>query len=384
MLFWLRMFKRVFWINQINKLWEERTIIWLTGVRRAGKTTLCQMLDKAEYFDCELPRTRKLLSDPEAFLDKLKGKKLILDEIHRLDNPSELLKIAADHYRTIKIVATGSSTITASRKFKDTLTGRKLQLWITPLISDDLLDFKSKDLEHRFMFGGLPPFFVSKKIPERLFQEWMDDYWAKDIQELFRLEKKDSFQKFFDLLLNQSGGIFEASKFASPCEVSRQTISNYLKALESTFVFHVIKPYSSYKPTEIVSAPKVYAFDTGFVCYYKGWQRLRNEDFGDLWEHYVLNEMQAKLQTRQINYWRDKRGHEVDFVIKKRGQDPIAIECKWQENNYDSSGIQAFRRQHPKGKNYLVSNDNQMTLDKKFNNIKITCVSLENLIKELV
>lgn len=69
------MFKRTFWINQINNLWEEKSIIWLTGVRRAGKTTLCQMLDDVEYFDCELPRTRKLLSDPKAFLEKLEGKK---------------------------------------------------------------------------------------------------------------------------------------------------------------------------------------------------------------------------------------------------------------------------------------------------------------------
>ena len=208
MLFYWHMVKRNFWINQINSLWKERTLIWLTGVRRAGKTYLCQALEKVEYFDCELPKTRKLMSDPEAFLEKLKNKRIVLDEIHRLDNPSELLKIATDHFNSIKIVATGSSTITASKKFKDTLTGRKIQLWLTPMITDDLLDFKNKDLEHRLFMGGLPPFFMSEKIPERYFQEWMDDYWAKDIQELFKLERKDSFQKFFDLSLNQSSGIF--------------------------------------------------------------------------------------------------------------------------------------------------------------------------------
>jgi len=48
-----------------------------------------------------------------------------LDEVHRLDNPSELLKIAADHYPDLKIIATGSSTLGASDRFKDTLTGRK-------------------------------------------------------------------------------------------------------------------------------------------------------------------------------------------------------------------------------------------------------------------
>jgi len=28
------------------------------------------------------------------------------------------------------------------------------------------------------------------------------------------------------------------------------------------------------------------------------------------------NEIQAHFQTRQINYWRNKRGYEIDFVIK--------------------------------------------------------------------
>ena len=378
------MVTRNFWIKQIYELWKERSLIWLTGVRRVGKTYLCQSLEKIKYFDCELPGTRKLMNDPEIFLKKLKNKKIILDEVHRLDNPSELLKIATDHFSSIKIIATGSSSITASKKFKDTLTGRKIQLWLTPMITNDLLDFKNDDLEHRLLMGGLPPFFLSEKIPEKYFQEWMDDYWAKDINELFRLERKDSFQKFFDLALNQSGGIFEASRFARPCEVSRQTISNYLRIMESTFVFHVIKPFSSYKPTEITSSPKVYAFDTGFVCYHKGWEKLRREDLGYLWEHFVLNEIQARLQTRQINYWRDKRGHEVDFIFKKRGKPVIAIECKWSSDNFDSRGMEAFRRQYPDGKNYVVATDADRTFTRRFGEIEVDFVSLELLIKEIV
>jgi hypothetical protein len=38
-------------------------------------------------------------------------------------NP-EMLKIAADHYPDIKVIATGSSRLSASAKFKDTLAGR--------------------------------------------------------------------------------------------------------------------------------------------------------------------------------------------------------------------------------------------------------------------
>jgi predicted AAA+ superfamily ATPase len=89
-----------------------------------------------------------------------------------------------------------------------------------------------------------------------------------------------------------------------------------------------VRPFSTRKPTETVSAPKVYGFDTGFICYYRGLQGLRDNDLGTLWEHFVLNELTARLQTHRINYWRDKRGHEVDFVLAERRNNFLAIECK--------------------------------------------------------
>jgi hypothetical protein len=68
---------------------------------------------------------------------------------------------------------------------------------------------------------------MQKELPEEDYREWIDAYWAKDIQELFRVGKRYSFQKFTDLLLANSGGVFEATKYATLCEVSRQTIANY-------------------------------------------------------------------------------------------------------------------------------------------------------------
>ncbi len=61
-----------------------------------------------------------MMEDPEGFLENLRGKRIVLDEIHRLSNPSELLKIAADHFPDIRVVATDSSALSASSKFKDT------------------------------------------------------------------------------------------------------------------------------------------------------------------------------------------------------------------------------------------------------------------------
>jgi len=324
-----------------------------------------------------------MMETPQDFLDGLEKHRVILDEIHRLQNPSELLKIASDHYPGIRILATGSSTLGASPKFKDTLTGRKRDIWLTPMMSGDLNDFKNTDLKHRFLRGGLPPFFMAEKLPERDFQEWMDAFWAKDIQVLFRLERRDSFQKFMELLMVQSGGIFEATKFSRPCEVSRTTIKNYLNVLEAMLVVHVVRPFTTYRPTEIVAAPKVYGFNTGFICYHRGWHSLRQEDLGVLWEHYVLNEIQARTQSRRIQYWRDKAGHEVDFIMAERKSKPLAIECKWSASNFDAGGLNAFRRQYPEGDNLVVARDVGRSFVRTCGKVKLRFINLAGLLKKI-
>jgi hypothetical protein len=375
--------KRSFWLARIEAAWKRRRLVWLAGVRRAGKTVLCQSLPEVEYFDCELPRVRRQLEDPEAFLATLDGKRVVLDEIHRLGNPSELLKIAVDHYRGVRILATGSSTLGASAKFRDTLSGRKADLWLTPMVHADLADFGSTDLAHRLLHGGLPPFFLAKSILEPDFQEWMDAYWAKDIQELFRLERRQSFQKFVELLLAHSGGLFEATRYAAPCEVSRTTIASYLAVLEATFVAHVLRPFATHPSTEIVSAPKVYGFDTGFVCYYRGWHQLREDDLGLLWEHFVLNELHAHVEARTLRYWRDKRGHEIDFVVAGRGREPIAVECKWKADTFHPSGLLAFRRRYERGANYVVASDVVRPWTRTYEGVDVRFVSPAGLIVAL-
>jgi len=102
-----------------------------------GKTVLCQSLEDVQYFDCELPSVRREMEDPELFLKAHDGMLLALDEIHRLEDPALLLKIAADHFPRIRVIATGSSTLGASSKFRDTLAGRKSELYLTPLCEAD-------------------------------------------------------------------------------------------------------------------------------------------------------------------------------------------------------------------------------------------------------
>jgi uncharacterized protein len=374
------MVKRVYWLKKLENAWKKRSIIWLSGVRRVGKTYLCQSLDNIEYFDCELPRTRHLFSDPEAFLRNFQGKRIVLDEIHRLSNPSELLKIASDHYSDIKIIATGSSTLGASKKFQDTLTGRKTNVHLTPMLFHEGEDFYKPELSLRLLYGGLPPFFMADVLPESDYQEWLSSYWAKDIQELFRVKNRHSFTTFTELLFVQSGSIFDATRFATPCEVTRPTIKNYLSVLEESYVAYVVRPFSTNASKEIISAPKVYGFDTGFVCHYRGWMDLQRENLGDLWEHIVINELIAQVQRSPIHYWRDKQGHEIDFIVSLRKGEPTTIECKWRSTAFDAKNLKIFRRHYPKGKNFVVATDIELSYEKDYGDLRVAFVSLSDLV----
>ena len=367
------------WLDRVHDAWTRHPICWLQGVRRAGKTVLARSIAEADFYDCELPSVRRDLRDPESFLDAHSGRCIVFDEIHRLDDPSELLKIAADHYPGIRVLATGSSSLGARVKFRDTLAGRKSEVWLTPMTHADTVAFGQPSLTHRMARGGLPPLFLAKVSPERDYQEWLDAYWAKDVQELFRLEKRGPFARLFELLLVQSGGIFEATGLARSCEISRQTVMNYLGVLEATFVMHVVRPFASNPSAEIVAAPRVYGFDTGFVAHFRGWSPLRRDDYGPLWEHLVLNELHAARQQRDVQYWRTKTGLEVDFVLARRRAAPMAIECKWSQDAFDPAGMQAFRRSYPSGENVLVAADVKRASRRRIGGLDVRVVGLADV-----
>jgi hypothetical protein len=352
------MVERTYWQRRIEEAWQTRPIVWLRGVRRSGKTTLAQSLPDVEYFDCERNEVRERVETVEPFLRSVSGRRVVLDEVHRLRDPSAVLKIAADHYPSTRILATGSSTLQASAKFRDTLTGRKWEVWLVPLVHADLAAFGSCDLERRAVIGGMPEPFLAGSLDRSYVSEWLDSYWLRDIQELFHLGTTWQFRRLCELLLADSGGVFEATRYTQACELSRQTVGNYLAILEATSVANVIRPFSTRRAAEIVRAPRVYLFDSGFAGVMRGWSRPRDADLGVLWEHVVLNELIGRVPYLSANHWRTKGGSEVDFVLARPGRDPLAIECKWSlEGARTLTGLAAFRRAYPKGANLVVVAD---------------------------
>ena len=366
------MISRPFWQQRIEQSWAEAPIVWLCGVRRCGKTTLAESLgaERVLYVNCDLPSVEDMVRDPQVFYRGCAKPVVVFDEVHQLRDPARLLKVGADGFAKLKILATGSSTLAASKKFRDTLAGRKRVVHLTPVLWDELPAF-GMTLPQRLFHGGLPPALLAAAKRPAFYREWMDSFFARDIQRLFGFRDMNRFNALLEYLLRQSGGQFEVTKTASALGITRPTVESHLSALEITHAVTLVRPFHGGGQNEIVKQPKVYAFDTGFVSYARGWDPLRTDDCGILWEHLVLEHLQARFPDTPVRYWRDKAGREVDFVLALRRDEVDAIECKWDPGAFDSSALQLFRNYYPKGRNFLVTPSGDPGYNKRYGNLQV-------------
>jgi len=371
---------RPYWQERLTHAWKKAPIVWLSGVRRVGKTTLSKSLPAALYLNCDLPSTAERLADPERFFRSVDRGIVVLDEIHQLPDPSRILKIAADEFPRLRLLATGSSTLAATGKFRDSLAGRKRVVHLLPVLASELDAFGISDLTRRLLRGGLPAALLGEVHEPELYAEWLDSYFARDVQELFSVSKRSAFLILVQVLLRQSGGLAELTKLAALAGLSRPTAMSYLDVLEITQVVTVLRPYHGGGARELTHQPKIFGFDTGFVAWSRGWGELRTPDCGQLWEHVVLETLQAHIVPggQSVHFWRDKQQREVDFVVPGGRGIAHGIECKWTTSGFETRGLLAFRAEHPRGRNLLVVPE-ETTRVRRFGALEVTITSAEAL-----
>ena len=347
---------RSFWIERIEALWRIKPIVWLSGVRRVGKTSLCRLMPTGHFFNCDLPSTQRQLSDPEAFFAQYKrDAPLLLDEVHRIADPALALKIAADEFPGLRILATGSSTLQATRKFKDSLTDRKRALHLLPVLWRECLGaFDCPDLDRRLLRGGLPGILLADTPTPDFFEDWMDSYYARDIQELFGVRNRTGFMALLKLVALRNGGLLDVTDLAKESGLSRPTVMAHLDAMEIAHAIIRIPPFHGGGRREIVRRPRVYAFDTGLVAHVRGWTTIREDDRGLLWENLVLDELRATHPPPAIHYWRDKSHREIDFFVEQSEGRVDALEAKINPDAFESEALRVFRQLYPRGSNYLI------------------------------
>jgi predicted AAA+ superfamily ATPase len=113
-------------------------------------------------------------------------------------------------------------------------------------------------------------------------------------------------------------------------------IARWLDILEATAQVLIVPPYFENLGKRIIKSPKVYIADSGLACHLLGIEteaELKKSPFlGALFEGFVAAEIvKAQIhagQRRELYYFRDQQGLEVDFVVPQKGGRLRLIEAK--------------------------------------------------------
>ena len=201
----------------------------------------------------------------------------------------------------------------------------------------------------------MPEQLLAETKDPGFFSECIDSFYARDVLELFGIRNRQGFLALLRLLLRRSGGPLDYSRLASLAELGRATAKAHVEAMRIAHAVHLLRPFHGGGKQEIVSRPKCYAFDTGFVTHERGWDSIRDDDRGLLWEHLVLDTLRLRFAEEDVLYWQDKTRREVDFVIRRPGGRVDAVECKINPDKLNAAPIAAFRQRYPRGRNYVAT-----------------------------
>jgi hypothetical protein len=145
-----------------------------------------------------------------------------------------------------------------------------------------------------------------------------------------------TFRRFLALLASRHGQILNKTDLAAPLGVSVPTITEWLQILESTGEIIVLAPYFENFGKRLIKSPKVYWGDSGLACYLLGItsaSELERSPFRrPLFEGFLAAEIlkgQANLGLRkELYYFRDQQGLEVDFLVPRPNARLWLIEAK--------------------------------------------------------
>lgn len=134
-------------------------------------------------------------------------------------------------------------------------------IYLPPVLWAECPDaFGITDLDHRMLSGGLPEPLLSPIKQSAFFSEWMDSFYARDIQELFGIRNRTGFLKLLHLLMRQSGGCIDFTNLSHLSELSRPTVKAHVEAMGIAHAVFLLPPYHGGGRREITQRPKCYTF----------------------------------------------------------------------------------------------------------------------------
>ncbi len=319
--------------SEIAKFFPTKQIISLTGLRRVGKTTLMMKLIKQslennfnklnilyfsfdEFSDLRILDLFEIYENLISKIDKTKKYLICLDEIQKLKNWSEQLKVAYDLHPNIKFIISGSESLFIRKKSKESLAGRIYEFKINPLSFKEFLEFrnikinnffiqKEKIIENFKQFlisGGFPELINSKEEEARKYinEGIVDKIIYKDLPDVFEVKNSTLMKSIFNIIYNDPGQIIEIQELSKELGVSRQLVSNYLEYLEQAFLIKKLYNFSNNARKTERKLKRYYSTLLNSL--------IIESNFPKVFEQFLVIQLDAEF------FWRDVFKNEVDII----------------------------------------------------------------------
>lgn len=336
--------------------------VLIHGPRQCGKTTLARRVGEARgyaYFsfdeDVTLAAAR---ADPVGFVGELPDR-VVLDEVQRAPAIFHALKSAVDRHRTPgRFLLTGSANVLLLPALAESLAGRLGLLRLHPLAQCELtaheprfldllfdggfkvrkFDRLGKELAERIAAGGYPAALARTTARRRVawYRDYIETLVQRDVRHLARIASLDALPRLLALAAGQTARLVNISDLASPFQLSRPTIRDYVTLLEQVFLIDELPPWHSNRLSRLIKTPKLHIGDTGLACALLGidaaglWQDRAL--LGQLLETFVYQELRRHASWHdggiRFSHYRDKDGAEVDLVLESGSGQIAGVEVK--------------------------------------------------------
>ena len=304
----------------------------LTGPRRAGKTYLLRRLfPAASYFLLEDPDlVARLRADPQGFLDAV-NTPAILDEVQNVPEVFALVRSRIDRQprRIGQWLLTGSQEAPLMQGVTESMAGRAAVLQLLPLSTRETPKVS-------LLRGGYPEALARPGGARLWFSSYLQTYLERDVRAVTAVKDLATFRRFLALLASRHGQVLNKTDLAAPLGVSVPTIAQWLSVLETTAQILIVPPFFENLGKRLIKSPKVYLADSGLACHLLGIdtasELAKSPFIGTLFEGFIASEI-VKAQAnaggrRELYYFRDQQGLEVDFLMPRRGGSMVLVECK--------------------------------------------------------
>lgn len=324
----------------------KKKVIVLLGARQVGKSTLIKELMKNEsntlFFDGENADTHILLANAsEEKLRTLIGKSqfVIIDEAQKIANIGSVLKIFADYFPNVQVIASGSSAFELKNKLNEPLTGRRFDYQLFPLSFEEMakengLISEIGKLHHRLIYGYYPDVVINFNDEERILKFLSDSYLYKDIFLFKGIKKPEKMMELLKALAWQIGNEVNYNELGRLIGLDNQTVEDYIHLLEQAFVIYRLNAYHTNQRKELKKAKKIYFNDVGIRnAIINDFRPVElRSDKGNLFENFMVNEFRKQNQYKRIYanlfFWRTTEQKEIDLIIEKNGFLKV-FEIKW-------------------------------------------------------